>query len=131
MPLPAVIHCTSPATERALVAEAVLVVDRAGENIGDGLDAAVRMPGKAGAVVIGAIVAEIVEQQERIELGGIAEAEGAAQLDAGALNGWLGLDDAFDGSNGHDGLRFHGYRRAIGFSGCLSHTRAVVADHDG
>ena len=46
-----------------------------------------RMPGKAGAVVVGPVVAEIVQQQERIEFGGIAEAEGAAQLDAGALDG--------------------------------------------
>ena len=74
---------------RALVAEAVAVLDRAGEHIGDRLDAAVRMPGEAGAIVVGTVVAEIVEQQERIELAGVAEAEGAVQLDAGAFDGGL------------------------------------------
>ena len=77
--------------ERAAIAEAVAVIDGAGEHIGDGLDAAMRMPRKAGEVVGRAVVAEIVEQQERIELGGFAEAEGAAQLDAGAFDGRLRL----------------------------------------
>ena len=57
--------------------------------------------GKPGEVVVGAVVAEIVEQQERIELVGVAEPEGALQLDAGAFHGGGGLDDALDGSNGH------------------------------
>ena len=82
-----------------LVAEAVAVLDGAGEHIGDGLDAAVRMPGKAGAVVIGVVVAEIIEQQERVELAGRAEAEGTAQLHAGALGREGRLRDALDGSN--------------------------------
>src|SRR3954447_26498662 len=62
-----------------------------------------RMPRKAGEVVAGAIVAEVVEQQKRIGLASVAKAEGAAQLDAGALDGGLRLDDAFDGTNGHWG----------------------------
>ena len=89
--------------ERAAVAEAVAVLDRAGQHVGDGLDAAVRMPGKAGEVVVGTVVAEIVEQQERVELAGVAEAEGAPQLDAGALDRGLGGDDALDRSDGHGG----------------------------
>ena len=101
MPLPAVIHCTSPAPERAAVAQAVAVLDGAGEHVGDGLDAAMRMPREPGEVVGGTLVAEIVEQQERIELAGVAEPEGAAQLDAGAFEGGGGLDDAFDRSDGH------------------------------
>ena len=68
MPLPAVIHCTSPAPSMPLVAEAVAVLDGAGEDVGDRLDAAVRMPGKAREVVLGTVVAEVVEQQERVEL---------------------------------------------------------------
>ena len=63
--------------QRAAVAEAVAVLDRAGQHVGDGLDAAVRMPREAGPVVLGPVVAEIVEQQERVELAGVAEAEGA------------------------------------------------------
>ena len=60
-----------------------------------------RMPGEAGAIVVRPIVAEVVEQQERIEFLGVAEAEGAAQMHAGAFNGGLGADDALDWSNGH------------------------------
>ena len=75
--------------ERAAVAETVAVLDRAGEDVGDGLDAAMRMPREAGEIIGRTVVAEIVEQQERIGLGGVAEAEGAAQLDAGAFDGRL------------------------------------------
>ncbi len=82
------------------------MLDGAVQDIGDGLDAAVRMPGKAGEIIGRPVVAEIVEQQERIGLRRLAEAEGAAQLDAGALDGGLGLHDAFDGSDGHESVPF-------------------------
>src|SRR5262249_58276949 len=68
------------------------------------LDAAVGMPGKSGAIVFRTIVAEVVEQEEWIELAGIPEAEGATQLHARTFNRGFGLDDALHGSNGHDGL---------------------------
>src|SRR5262249_39427943 len=87
-------------------AEAVAVIDRAGEDVGDGLDAAMGMPGKAGAVVLGPIVAEIGEQEERIELARFAEAEGAGELDARAFPGRRRLDDPFHGSNRHEGVLF-------------------------
>ena len=51
MPLPAVIHCTSPGADDAPVAQAVAVLHRALQHIGDGLDAAVRVPGEAGEVL--------------------------------------------------------------------------------
>jgi hypothetical protein len=54
------------------------------------------MPGKAGAVVVGTVIAEIVEKEERVELAGLAEAERAAQLDTGAFDGGLGRDDTLD-----------------------------------
>ena len=48
------------------------------------------------AQVIGRIlVAEVVEQQERIEFLGFAETEGALQFDAGAFDGGRGLNDFF------------------------------------
>ena len=64
------------------------------------------MPGEAGEIIGRPVVAEIVEQQERIGLGGVAEAEGAAQLDAGALDGGLRLHDALDRADGHDSFPF-------------------------
>jgi hypothetical protein len=77
------------------------MLDAAGQHIGDRLDAAMRMPGKAGAVVVRQVVAKIVQQEERIELARLAKAEGASQLDAGSFHGGFGGDDAFDGANGH------------------------------
>ena len=52
---------------------------------------AVRMPGKAGQVVLRDVVAEVVEEQERIEVGRVAEAERAAQVHAGAFERRLRL----------------------------------------
>src|SRR5581483_6363190 len=69
--------------EIAAIAEAVTVLDGAGEHISNGFDAAVRMPRKAGAIIVRPVVAEIVEQQERVEFGRIAEAERAIELHAG------------------------------------------------
>src|SRR5262249_30937404 len=87
--------------ERPVVAEVAARWEGARQHVGDGLDAAVGMPGEAGAIVVGPVIAEIVEEQERIELVGIAEAEGAPQLDAGALHGGLRLDDALHGPDRH------------------------------
>ena len=84
-----------------VVAQAVGMVDRAGEHVGDGLDPAMRVPGEAGLVVGGTIVAEIVEQQERVVLARVAEPEGAAQPDAGTLHRRAGLDDALHRADGH------------------------------
>ena len=89
--------------EIAAIAQAVAVLDVAGEHIGDGLDAAMRMPREAGEIFVRPVVAEIVEQQERVEFGGVAEAERAAQMHAGALDRGLGRNNAFDGADGHDG----------------------------
>jgi hypothetical protein len=51
--------------------------------------------GKPCQIVGGILVAKVVEQQERIEFVGFAEAEGALQLDAGAFDGGFGLVDLF------------------------------------
>jgi hypothetical protein len=45
-----------------------------------------RMPGKPGEIFFRPVVAEIVKQQERIELGGVAEAESAAKVNASAFH---------------------------------------------
>ncbi len=77
------------------------MVDRAGQHVGDGLDAAVRMPGKAAQVVVGHVVAEVVEEQERIDVFGLAKAEGATQMDTGTLERGRGLDVGPDGTKRH------------------------------
>ncbi len=87
MPLPAVIHCTSPGPDHAPVAQAVAVVDLAAQHVGDGLDAAVRVPGEPGEVLVGVVGAEVVQQQEGIEPGDRIEAEHPVQPDARPFQG--------------------------------------------
>ena len=79
----------------ALVAQAVAVLDRTGQHIGDRLDPAMRMPGKSRQIIFRILVAEIIQQQERIEILGLAEAEGALQLYARAFDRRLRLNDLF------------------------------------
>ena len=74
----------------AAVAHAVAVLDGSGEDVRDGLDPAMGMPGKARQVILRNVIAEVVEEEERIEVGGIAEAERAAQMHARAFERWLG-----------------------------------------
>ena len=104
MPLPAVIHCTLPGPSTPVIAEAVAMRDRAGEHIGDRLDAAMGMPGETGHVVAGMVAAKIVHHQERVEFAGVAEAEGAPQPHAGPLHRGAGLGNALDGADRHGGL---------------------------
>ena len=75
------------------------MIDRAGEHVGDGFNAAMRMPREACEKILGTFVAEIVEQQERIEVLGVAEAEGTLQLYAGAFEGVFGFENALDRSD--------------------------------
>ena len=60
-----------------------------------------RVPREAGLVLPRHVVAEIVEQQERVGFGGFREPEGAVQMHTGAFHGGLGLNDSFDGTDGH------------------------------
>ena len=87
--------------ERALIAEAVAVGDRAGQDVGDRLDAAMGMPREAAQVVLRTVVPEVVEEQERIEVLGVAEPEDALQLDAGTFDGGRGRDVSLNGSDRH------------------------------
>jgi len=88
-------------TDRAAVAQTVAVLDRTGQNVSNGLDAAVRVPGKAGEVILRNIVAEVVEEKERVELGGVAEAERTAQVHARAFKGRFGPNEPFNWSERH------------------------------
>ena len=90
-----------PRAKAAPVAEAVGVIDRAFQHIGDRLDPPVRMPGEAFLEILRPLVAEIVEKQEGVQFGRVLKAEGAVQFDAGTFqrgNGAAGLEG---GSEGH------------------------------
>jgi len=90
--------------DRTLVAETVTVIDGPREHVGDRLDAAVRMPGKAGQIIVRVFAAEVVEQQEGVEIVGFAETERPAQVNAGAFDVGLRLDELFDRPNRHWGI---------------------------
>src|SRR5262249_24945940 len=67
-----------------------------------------RMPGKSCQIILGIIVAKVVQQQEGIEFFGLAETEGALQLDTGALDGGLGLNHLFDCTERHSSPFYSG-----------------------
>ncbi len=90
--------------DRAVVAEAVAVLDRPGKDVRDRLDPAMGVPGEARQVIRRQVIAKIVEQQKRIEVGRVAESKRAAQVHAGSFDRRLGLDQPLDGSNRHRGL---------------------------
>jgi hypothetical protein len=77
------------------------VLDGAGEDIGDGLDAAMRMPGESFEIVLGILVAEVVEEEKRVKVFGLAEAEGALEADACSFKGWFGGEDFTDWAERH------------------------------
>ena len=101
--------------ERTAIAEAVAMFNGAGQHVGDGLDPPMRMPGKTGQVVARVLVPEVIEEQERIELGGIAKTKSAVQLHAGTFHGRRRVDDALDRSQGHVEIPFG---RLVGQAGC-------------
>jgi hypothetical protein len=77
----------------SFVPKTVSVFDIPVENIGDGLNPAMGMPGKALYVVLGIIGTEIVQKQKRVEKRHLAEAEHSLQVNAGSLNSWDALQD--------------------------------------
>jgi len=67
------------------------------------LPSALKMTAPRYQDIKAAEIPEIVHHEERVEVGRVAEAEGAAQLDARPLHGRNGLAYALDGTNGHMG----------------------------
>jgi hypothetical protein len=69
----------------AAIAQTIPMLNGSGQDVRNGLDTPVRVPGKAGEIVIGNIVSEIIQEQERIELGRVAEPESPAQTHPGTF----------------------------------------------
>src|SRR3989441_8164832 len=59
------------------------------------------VPRESREVVLRALVAKVVQQEEGIEIAGVPEAECPAQFDARALDGRLRLHDSLDRPDGH------------------------------
>ena len=63
-----------------------------------------RVPGEASQILIWNIVAEVIKQQKRVEVRGVAKAESAAKVNARAFDSRLGFDEPLNWSNGHVSL---------------------------
>ena len=77
----------------AAASDAVAVLDASREDVCDGLDSSVGMPRESRLVILRTFIPEVVEQEERVELGRVAEAERPAQIHTCAFAGWLGHDE--------------------------------------
>ena len=84
------------ALQQPLVAGRVAMAHAPGEHVGHGLEAAVRVVGEAGDVIVGRIAAERVEHQERVEPVLQVLRQHPGQLDTGAVAGGATGDQAFD-----------------------------------
>src|SRR4249920_1838544 len=60
-----------------------------------------RVPRKSREVVLRVVIAKVIEEQKRIVVLRVAEAERAAKLDACAFHRRTGLNDAFHSTDGH------------------------------
>src|SRR5207244_4904402 len=90
-----------PGTDNAAVADAVAMLHRSRQHIGDGLDSTVRMPGKPCQIVLRNIVAEVVQQQERVKVLGVPKAESAAEVYTCAFKSRFRFDKPLNRSDGH------------------------------
>ena len=93
------LHVTG--AQHSAIPQRVGVLDVAGEYVRDRFDAAMRVPREARLILARHVVPEIVEQQERVGLGRFSEPEGAVQMHTGAFHGGLSLNDALNGTDGH------------------------------
>ena len=116
--------------DRAAVSETVAMFHRSREHVRDRLDAAMRMPGEARQIVLRHVVSKVVEQEERVVVGRLAEAKRTAQVHACAFQGGLGCDQLLDGSNGHDGLSIRCDSLTLRRSGHIRWVRNIASPLD-
>ena len=89
----------------AAISHAVAVLHRSREDVGDRLDTAVGVPREAGQIILRYVIAEVIKEEERIEVGRATEAERAPQAHARAFERRLGLDESLNWSNRHVSLQ--------------------------
>src|SRR5207249_12124368 len=87
-------------SESALVSEAVAVVDGPREDVRDRFDPPMGVPGEPREVILGVLVAKVVEQEEGIELLRVAEAERAAHPHPRAFDGGFSWQTSLARSTG-------------------------------
>lgn len=77
----------------------VAVAHAALEHVRYRLEAAMRMVGEAGDVILGPVGAELIEQQESINLAEHQLADDANETYAGAVRGWQAADAPLHGAD--------------------------------
>src|SRR5450755_846798 len=83
------------------VANAVPMRNGSGQHVSDRLDSPVRMPRESCQIVLRNIVAEIIQQEERIELFCVFKAEGSAKMHARTFERRFRFDNPFNRSDRH------------------------------
>src|ERR1700690_4003218 len=86
MPLPAVHPLHVSGRNDAFVAHTVPMFHCPLKQISNSFDAAVWMPGKAGKIIAGVIRAEVVKEQEWVQIRNLIVSESTLKMDAGSLN---------------------------------------------
>src|SRR5437870_3296173 len=84
----------------AAVPYAIPVLHGSGEDVCNRLDPAVGMPGEASEIIFRNIVAEVVQKQERVEIGRITEAERASEMYTRAFERRFGPHKSLNWSDG-------------------------------
>src|SRR5437764_5388990 len=74
--------------DSSMVAHAIAVLHGPGEHIRDGLNPTVGVPRKSRQIVLGNVIAEVVEKEKGVEVGRVAESDRAAQVYARTFQGW-------------------------------------------
>jgi hypothetical protein len=94
------------------MALAVAMAHAPGEHVGDRFEAAMRVVGKTGEIVLRPVRLEFVEQQEGIDHPQLLGAEHAGQADAGAVRGRLAAERTLEAAPLESPvLSFIGHRR--------------------
>ena len=71
------------------------MLDGASQDVRYRFNPAMRMPGEAGKLIAWIVIAEIIQQKERIEIFRLAKSESPLQADAGAFQCRLGSRNLF------------------------------------
>jgi hypothetical protein len=64
------------------------------------------MPGKASEIILRDVIAEVIQQKERVEFLRVSEAEGTPQMHACTFERWLRLNETLHRSNRHVDLQY-------------------------
>src|SRR5919109_3978179 len=94
-----------PGADDTAVAHAVAMRHGSGQHISDGLDSTVRMPRKPRQIILWNVIAEIIEQKERVEILRVAKTKSAAEVYTRTFESRLRFDKPLNRSDGHNDLR--------------------------